>query len=214
MKALLYKQLKLTCHPMTLVFLLSGVFLLIPSYPYTVAFFYVTLGIFFMFQNSREQRDAAYCAVLPVRKRDGVRASCLFAVLVEVAALLLAIPFAVLSARINPMGTNQAGLDANPALFALALVLLGFFNRIFLPGFYKTGYKVGGPFLKASAAMTLVVLCDIALPHVPGLAWLDGTDAASCLRQLPLLAVGAALYALLTMWACRRAAALYEKVDL
>ena len=55
MKTLLYKQLRLVCHPMTPVFCLSGAMLLIPNYPYSVIFFYVTLGLFFTFLNMREQ---------------------------------------------------------------------------------------------------------------------------------------------------------------
>ena len=214
MTALLSKQLRLVCHPMTLVFLLAGVFFLIPNYPYTVAFFYVTLGVFFMFMNGREQRDADYAAVLPVRKADNVRAACLFTAMVELGSLVIAVPFALLSARINPKGTNLAGLDANVALFALGLVLFAVFNIVFLPAFYRTGYKVGVSFLKASLCVAVVVICDVALPHVPGLEWLDGTDAASCLRQLPLLAVCAAVYALVTLLACRIAMKRYEKVDL
>ena len=214
MKALLYKQLRLTCHPMTLVFLLSGIFLLIPNYPYTVGSFYVTLGIFFMFMNAREQRDADYCAVLPVGKRDCVRAACLFSVLVQLGSLALAVPFAFLSARINPKGTNLAGLDANAALFALGLILFAVFNAVFLPSFYRSGYKVGVSFVKASAAVAVVVICDVVLPHVPGLEWLDGTGRADVLRQLPLTAACAAIYALVTLLACRRAESLYEKVDL
>lgn len=214
MKALLYKQLKLTCHPMTLVFLLSGVFLLIPSYPYTVAFFYVTLGIFFMFMNAREQRDGDYCALLPVRKRDGVKASCVFSVLIQLLSLVAAVPFAVLSARINPKGTNLAGLDANVALFAMALLVFAAFNLVFWPSFYRTGYKVGISFVKASIVTALLAICDIALPHFPGLGWLDGMDTASCLRQLPLLIAAAVLYAVVTVLAYRRAARNYEKVDL
>ena len=65
MKTLLYKQLRLACHPMTPVFCLSGIMLLIPNYPYSVAFFYVTLGLFFTFLNMREQRDIYYSALLP-----------------------------------------------------------------------------------------------------------------------------------------------------
>lgn len=214
MKALLYKQLRLTCHPMTLVFLLAGIFLLIPNYPYTVSFFYVTLGIFFMFMNAREQRDADYCVVLPVRKRDAVRAACLFLVLVQLGSLVLAVPFALLSARINPKGTNLAGLDANVALFAMGLLLFAVFNAVFLPSFYRSGYKVGISFLKASIAVALVVICDVILPHLPGLAWLDGVDRGSCLRQLPLLAVGAVIYGIVTLLACRQAEKHYERVDL
>lgn len=214
MKTLLYKQLRLTSHPMTIVFLLAGVFLLIPSYPYTISFFYVTLGLFFMFMNAREQRDSDYCAVLPIRKRDGVRAACVFSVMIQLITLVIAVPFAFLSARINPIGYNEAGLDPNAALFALGLLLFAVFNLVFLPSFYRTGYKVGVSFLKASAAVALVVICDIVLPRVPGLEWLDKTDIASCLRQLPLLAVCAVLYGLLTLLACRRAEKLYEQVDL
>ena len=47
MKTLLYKQLRLVCQPMTLVFCLFGVMLLIPAYPYTVMWFYVMLWLFF-----------------------------------------------------------------------------------------------------------------------------------------------------------------------
>ena len=75
MKTLLYKQLRLACHPMTPVFCLSGIMLLIPNYPYSVAFFYVTLGLFFTFLNMREQKDIYYSALLPLRKRDTVRCS-------------------------------------------------------------------------------------------------------------------------------------------
>ena len=40
MKTLLYKQLRLVCHPMTPVFCLFGFMVIIPNYPYTVIFFY------------------------------------------------------------------------------------------------------------------------------------------------------------------------------
>lgn len=46
MTALLYKQLRLVCHPMTPVFCLFGIMVLIPNYPYTIIFFYVMLGLF------------------------------------------------------------------------------------------------------------------------------------------------------------------------
>ena len=96
MKALLNKQFRLVCHPMTLIFTGFGIMLLIPSYPYTVAFFYVMLGLFFSFMNGREQRDIYFSALLPIRKRDTVKASVLFVLVVELASLLFAMPFAAL----------------------------------------------------------------------------------------------------------------------
>lgn len=77
---------------MTLVFCLFGVMLLIPAYPYTVMWFYVMLGLFFSFLNGREQKDVYYSALLPIRKRDTVKANCLFVGLIELWLLLSPFP--------------------------------------------------------------------------------------------------------------------------
>lgn len=214
MKALLFKQFQLVCHPMTLLFTLFGVMLLIPSYPYTVVFFYVTLGLFFAFMKGREQRDRDFTAVLPVRKRDTVRSAVWFSVIIQLLSLVLTVPFAVLSAHINPQGGNIVGLDANVALFAAGFVVYGIFNFAFFPALYRTGDQVGVSFVKSSIALAVTVAVLEALPHFPGLLWLNETTAAANLRQLPLLAVGAALGAVLTFAGCRIAEKRYEKVDL
>ena len=88
------------------------------------------------------------------------------------------------------------------------------FNAVFLPSFYANGYKVGIAFLKAVIPTTLVMMVLEALPHLPGLMWLNDTSGAGNLRQLPLLVVCGILYGVLTLAAYRRGAALYEKVDL
>ena len=214
MKALLYKQFRLVCHPMTLIFLFFGVMLLIPSYPYTLAFFYVMLGIFFTFLNGREQKDIYYSALLPFRKRDTVRASVIFMMLVELTSLLIAAPFAVLSVRINPLGGNTVGLETNTALFAAALLLYALFNAIFLPAFYKTAYKVGVSFLKAIIPVSIAMIVCEALPHFPGMTWLEDCTAAGQLRLLPLLLTAAVIYGTGLWIAYGKAAQNYEKVDL
>ena len=158
------KDLRLAAHPMMYVFALFGAMLLIPSYPYTVAFFYGLLGIFFTFLNGRENKDVYYCAVLPVTKREQVRARTWMVVAVELTELVLAVPFAVLSVHINPNGTNLAGIDANVALFGAVLLIFGVFNAVFLPAFYKTAVRVGRSFLLAVVPMTvLVVVCAMLI---------------------------------------------------
>jgi hypothetical protein len=62
--------------------------------------------------------------------------------------------------------------------------------------------------------MAVAALCDVILPHLPNLSWLDGTDRTACIRQLPVLAACAALYGLLTLLSCRRSVKRYEAVDL
>ena len=214
MKALLYKQFRLVCHPMTLIFPFFGVMLLIPSYPYTVAFFYVMLGLFFSFMNGREQKDIYYSALLPIRKRDTVRASVVFVLLIEMASLIVALPFAVLSVAVNPLGGNAVGLEPNTTLFAAALLLYAIFNGIFLPSFYKTAYKVGVSFLKAIIPVCVAMIVCEASVHFPGMAWLEDCTAAGQLRLLPLLIAATLIYGAGLYFAYQKAAQNYEKVDL
>ena len=214
MRALLYKQLRLVCHPMTPVFCLFGVMVLIPNYPYTVIFFYVMLGLFFTFLNIREQKDSYYSAILPVPKRDTVKAGCALVVLVELLSLAVLAPCALLAVRLQPGKDNLVGMDPNLALFAAGFLLYTVFNAVFLPTFYRNGYKVGAAFIKALIPVTLVMVICEALPHLPGWGWLDDLDGATQLRLLPVLAASAAVYAAGMLLSFRRAAALYEKVDL
>ena len=214
MKALLYKEFRLVCHPMTPVFCLFGVMVLIPNYPYTVIFFYVMLGLFFTFLNMREQKDIYYSALLPVPKRDTVKAGCLFVAIIEVASLVLLVPFSVLAVHLQPGKDNLVGLDPNAALLAAGFLLYALFNAIFLPSFYESGYKVGVSFVKACIPTALAMAVCEALPHFPGLTWLDDLDRAAQLRQLPVLLGSILVYAgcmAFTFWASARR---YEKVDL
>ena len=110
MNALLYKEWKLAKHPTVLIYLLFELMLLIPSYPYYVAFLYTGLAVFFVFLYGRENNDLSFSVQLPVCKRDVVRARMLFVVLMELAQILVSIPIAVLGVRINPNGCNTAGI--------------------------------------------------------------------------------------------------------
>ena len=214
MKTLLYKQLRLACHPMTPVFCLSGIMLLIPNYPYSVAFFYVTLGLFFTFLNMREQKDIYYSALLPLRKRDTVRAAVAFTVLVELLSVVITALFCLLSAKLQPGKDNAVGMDANLMLLGAGFVLYGVFNLVFFICLYRSGYKVGAAYLKANLALWPMMLLAEALPHFPSLMWLNRVDVRANLRQIPILLFGMAVFAALTTLAYRRSARLYERVDL
>ena len=214
MKALLYKQFRLVCHPMTLIFCLFGIMVLIPNYPYTVIFFYVMLGLFFTFLNIREQKDIYYSALLPVPKRDTVKAGCAFVVIIEVLSLVVLIPCSLLAVHLQPGKDNLVGLDPNLALLAAGFLLYAVFNGVFLPSFYANGYKVGIAFINAVIPTTLAMGALEALPHFPALTWLDDLDAATQVRLLPALIASVLLYAGGMALTFRASARRYEKVDL
>lgn len=210
---LLYKELRLAAHPSVFVFLFMGALVLIPAYPYGVVIFFGALGLFQTFMFDRETRDVFYTALLPVRKGDVVRGKLLLAVFVQLVQLVLSLPFAFLRTLYLPEG-NPVGIEANAAFYGFALALYGVFNLVFFARFYRTAYRVGAAFLTALPPLVLGVCAMEALVHVPALAWLDGVDAASLVRQLPVLAASGLVYALCCVLACRVGVRRFERVDL
>ena len=95
MKNLMRKELVLAMHPASVLFLLLSAMLLIPNYPYYVICFYTCLGTFFICLTGRENRDIEFTALLPVRKTDLVRARVFTVMLMQLAQLVIAVPFAV-----------------------------------------------------------------------------------------------------------------------
>lgn len=216
MKNLLYKELKLATHPTTFIFLSFGLMMLIPSYPYYVTFFYAALSIFFVFLSGRENKDIFFTVSLPIRKRDAVKARCWMVLLVELAQITLAIPFAILSTRINPNGGNLAGIESNVAFFGLVFIMFSLFNIIFIPMFYKTAYKVGKAFTFGISALALFIIAAESLVWIPSPIknYLDSTAPGMAIKQLPLLICGIAIWALTMLLAYKKAASNFEKVDL
>ena len=215
MKNLLKKELKLALHPTAPLFLALSAMLMIPNYPYLVAFFYTGLGVFFTCLLGRENDDIGYTLLLPVSKRDVVRARFTVVIALQLLQMLLAVPFAALRQMLIPEG-NLAGLDANVALFGFAFVLYGGFNLIFFSTYYKDVRRVGASFILSSVWVFLwigaVEACTHVVPYMR--ACIDTPDPAHLTEKLVILAVGAAVYALLTVAAYRRAMRFFEKQDL
>jgi hypothetical protein len=217
MKELLFKEFKLAIHPTTFMFLAVGLLLLIPGYIYYAAFIYTCLSVFFLFLSARENKDTFFTVSLPVRKRDTVKARCLFVAIIELAHTLLAVPFAIIGSRINPNpGGNPAGIEANLAFFGLVLIMYALFNFIFLTEFYKTTVKMGVPLVLAGIALGIyVTVVEVAVQMIPTLkTHLDTSDPAMMPYQLPVLILGILIFTLSLWWTYRTSASNFEKVDL
>ena len=219
MKALMYKEWKLAMIPAPLLFLALSALLLIPSYPYYVTFFYTSLGIFLFFQSCRENRDVYYMMLLPVGKREMVRARVRTVMLLELLQVLCCIPFMIVRAQYGQLN-NAVGIEANAAFLGLALVQLGVFNALFLPMHYKTGYDLGKPFLLCGILEFVLILLLEAAEHAlvalcpASAALFESYALRDQLRQLPILLGGACVWLLLSLLAERESAKRFEKVDL
>lgn len=215
LKELLYKEFKLSAHPTNYIFLAFGAMLLIPSYIYFVPLIYIALTVFFIFLGDEQNNTNRFTAVLPVSKSDIVTARCVFVAIIELMHIAASVPFAVLGNYINPLGENTAGMDANVAFYGCLFAALAVFNIIFLPKYYKSGYKAGVSLLFGSGAMLIVIFICEALVYFPGVGeYWDSTAPEMLIQQLPILAAGAALFAFCTFAACRISINRFEKVDL
>ena len=165
MMTLFKKEWKLVMMPVPLLFLLLSGLVLIPNYPYYVTFFYTTLGIFLMMQSARENRDLYYMALLPITKREMVKAHFSLVLTIEAMQVLVCLPFMLLRASYGEI-KNAVGIEANVAFLGFSLVLLGLFNRIFFPMHYKNAYDLGKPFVISSITLALGMVILETLQHV------------------------------------------------
>ena len=215
MGQLLKKELRLALHPTAIIFLLLSAMLLIPNYPYLVVFFYTGLAVYFTCLTGRENHDVDFTMLLPVAKGDVVKARIVTVALLEMAQLLTAIPFALLRRVIIPE-PNAAGMDANIALFAFALMQMGLFNAVFFRIYYRDVRRVGASFVWSSAVTFVFIAAVETMTHtVPFFREvLDTPDPAHPGPKLIALLVGAVAFGAMTWLTCRGAQRDFERQDI
>lgn len=215
MLKLLKKEFALALHPASVLFVFFAAFVFIPNYPYEVMFFFSALSVFFICLTGRENKDISFTCALPVKKGDVAKARILFCVILQLMQVALCVALVFLKSALLPM-PNAAGLDANIALPGVGLFILGIFDVIFFPMYFKNPVKVGVPFLIGSAAVFLCVACSVAAcVAVPCIK--ETIDTADPLFLGPKCAVavaGAAFYGAAVCLAARLSARRFEKVDL
>lgn len=215
---LIKKEFALCLHPTCVLFLCFALFPFIPNYPYEVAFFFSGLSVFFVCLTARENGDPAYTCSLPVRKRDVANARILFCVCFQVALLLLTGIAVCLKELLLPPDAqiNLAGSCANLALLGHGGVLLGIFNLVYFPLYYKKPERVGISFLIAAAAQFLVIggLCVLRFVAPVYSDLLVAPDPANMGVKSAIFAGGLAFYLACTAGACVLSARLFERVDL
>ncbi len=217
MSALLKKELRLSTLLLTYLFIGFGLMALIPGYPILCGVFFVTLGIYQSFLSAREAGDILYSALLPVAKRDVVKGKYLFTVLIELCGFAVMAAMTVLRMTVladAPVYRQNALMNANPFFLGMALLIFGFFNVIFLGGFFRTAYKLGKPFVLYIVAAFLTIGVAETLHHIPGLEALNAFGFERIGLQTGLLLGGAALFAVMTHLSCKRACADFERIDL
>ena len=217
MTKLLTKEFKLAASPLSWIFLAAAALTLVPGYPILLGAFFQCLGLFQSFQNAREANDVLYTVLLPVGKRDFVRAKYGFSCSIELACFAL---MAVLTAlRMTVLAGGKAYIEnalmnATPLFLAFALLIFTAFNVFLLGGYFRTAYKLGMPFLTFGIATFVLIFVGEALHFIPGLGFFNTPSGERLGLQFALLAAAALIYALGTFLSCRVSMARFEKIDL
>jgi hypothetical protein len=182
MKALLYKELKLAMHPICYVFIaLFPFMILIPSYPIAIGFLYVLTcyPILFLGANKGQQsNDLLYSTLLPIRKKDIVKARIMTVLLMHVVFIALTTALFPLAVFINN-SINDAvvpGLGLHSYVLVLAIVIIGYAiaDLIFFPIYYKNGKSIVMSTLMMILGFVLYLgIFTIGLPFIPGLEWIN-----------------------------------------
>ena len=189
MKALIYKELKLSMHPICYIFILLFPFMiLIPSYPMGIGFIYVLTcyPVLFLGVNKGQQsNDLLYSTLLPVRKKDIVMARIITVILMQVAFIAIMSALYPLARIINTNILQSAehpeeytvpglGLDSYVLLLAIAIIGYAIADLVFFPIYYKKGKSIVASTLLTILGFAIYIgVFTVALPYVPGLEFLN-----------------------------------------
>lgn len=215
---LIKKEISLCLHPTAFIFLFFAALVFVPNYPYEVIFFFSCLSVFFCCMMSRENGDIAFSCALPVKKEHIPKAKILVAIGLQCIILLLAGAAGAVKGAVLPAEqyVNQAGISANIVLVGNGAILLGIFNLIFFPRYFKKPDKIGVPFTISAVVIFLLIGVFIVLRWATPLysKTLNGLNSVNTGAKAAALSIGTAIYIILSAISCKLSMKHFRRVDL
>lgn len=215
MKNLILKELRLNVKWPLYVMSLVGAMMAIPNYLIIVAFGYCIFQVFIYMQYVRENHSQEFSTVLPVKRSDIVRSTVCIICLLQMLTVTVAVLFAIVARFVFPEG-NVVGLDPNFTFFGVGFLCLAVFNAVFLPKFFKTGYKFGVPILLGLLCFMLTYgVAETLVQTIPTLTnALDSYNTDTIWARLVILCVGIITYVLTILLATKVSVKKFEHVNL
>ena len=224
MKALLYKEFKLAMHPMCYIFVaIFPLMILIPSYPIAIGFIYVLscYPVLFLGANKGQQsNDLLYSTLLPIRKRDIVKARIFTVAIMQfafIAIMSALVPLAIYLRESIAISSGEpvtdVGLGPRSFVLVLAIAMIGFSiaDLIFFAKYYKNGKSiVGSTLLTILGFLTYLGIFTIGMPYIPGLEF---TNQLPLWVQFICLAVALGIYAAMHVLVYKVSSKELERVD-
>lgn len=214
---LVMKDFKLGINPWFLAMpFLLGALMLIPGWIYLLVpqyFFWISVPN--IFGQFKAQNDLMLTMTLPVSKKDKVKARVIVMVILELLHIGVAMIFGLFTIHLYP-NVDYLFFAPHMGFWGVCFVMLGIFNIIFIPMFYKTAYKYGAAMI-ASVVATLLFSIGVQWLAIQNSFIFDtfnGTGADHTMLQLTILLVGIAIFAVFTIVSYNIAIKRFEKVDI
>ena len=214
---LIKKEIALCLHPTAFIFLSFAALVFVPNYPYEVIFFFSCLSVFFCCMMTRENGDIAFSCALPVKKEHIPLAKILVTIGLQCIILLLVGIIGAVKGTVLPAEqyVNQAGISANLTLVGNGAILLGMFNLIFFPRYFKAPDKIGVPFVIGAIVVFLLICLFIVLRWATPLysITLNGLNSVNTGAKVLALVFGFMFYIVLTIIGCVLSIIHFQNID-
>ncbi|GGD97666.1 ABC-2 transporter permease [Paenibacillus nasutitermitis] len=214
---LVMKDLKLGVNPMFFVFpFVIGALMLIPGWLYfLVPLYFCWITIPNMFAGFRTQNDLMFTTMMPVSRKDIVKARVTVIVILEILHLVIAMIYGMITLRLYPHLTYYF-FAPHMGFWGLCFVMLALFNMIFISMYYKTAYKYGGA---TTASITATMLFAgvaqwIGTQNSVISDTFNGSGVDNTALQISILIAGIVIFIAITMIAYRIAVKRFLKVEI
>ena len=197
--------------------------ILIPSYPIAIGFIYVLscYPVLFLGANKGQQsNDLLYSTLLPIRKRDIVKARIFTVAIMQLAFIAIMsalVPLAIYLRDTIALKSGEpvvdVGLGPRSFVLVLAIAIVGFSiaDLIFFAKYYKNGKSiVGSTLLTILGFLTYLGIFTIGMPYIPGLEF---TNQLPLWVQFICLAVALGIYAAMHVVVYKVSSKELEQVD-
>jgi hypothetical protein len=148
--------------------------------------------------------------MLPVSKKEVVQSKVYSFIILEMIHLVLALIFGIIHNVIY--GSANYGLEINTAFFGLMFVIVAVFNIIFLPYYFKTGYRFGKPLIVGVIA-TLLIAGFFEYSMFKFQFIIDIFKAPELSTQLIVLLVGVVLFVISSIITMKQSITNYENIS-
>ena len=194
---LLLKDLKLCVHPAILLLpFLFGALMLIPGWIYFIVimyFFWITAPN--LFNQFKTQNDLLFTAMMPVTKKDIVKARVSLIIILELLHILIAMIFGLFTFYLYPDFTYYF-FAPHLGFWGLCFVMLAIYNLFLIPMYYKTAYKSFAAQLTAiiAAIVFAVIVQWVGIQNAYVSDIFNGSGTANFALQSCILFVGIAIF--------------------